>query len=88
MTKWAIEEKGGRGTFGDSTIPFPFTCVPCEEMRVQLCGGKASQHGSASQEHICARKWLRLSSGGSLGTHNAFGHVKCSTRIKIRLTDT
>lgn len=76
MTKWAIEEKRRGEHWFSVTAQFHFlSLVPCEEMRVQSCGGKATRHGSASQEHICALNRLCLSSREGLGTHQAFGHI-------------
>lgn len=71
---WWLNEpyikNGGEGLISsDSTIPFSFAWVPCEEMRVQLCGGKGSRRSGFchTRTHICTLTWLCLSTACTTG---------------------
>lgn len=71
---WWLNEpyikNGGEGLISsDGAIPFSFTCVPCEEMGIQLYGWKGSRRGGFchTRTHICTLTCLCLSAACTAG---------------------
>lgn len=75
-------KNGGEGLISsDRAISFSFTCVPCEEMRVELVVGRGPDvvdFATHRSSHLCAN--LPMSVCGmhgrvGRGTHNTYGHT-------------